>query len=227
VLCLAAADPARRAAATRISAAASASAPGAAPGSRSVRIATVPLRPGHAFSTLEGLITSTFNSSQTGARLDWQEVEGCWVLYPPEGVETEAVVHFLGGAFVGERQAGRGGGRERACPAGAPPPSHVTDSRHERSWRRSLGAALAARAPLLLLALAPRPRPGRAAPPHAAAPQAPSRSSRTASFWRRSPRAACSLWPRPTAPPLTSCVSPRRSKQPGWPAWPACRPNAA
>lgn len=35
-------------------------------------------------------------------RLDWQEIAGCWVLAPPEGVETEAVVHFMGAAFVGE-----------------------------------------------------------------------------------------------------------------------------
>ena len=29
------------------------------------------------------------------------QVEGNWVLYPPEGRAPEAVVHFLGGAFVG------------------------------------------------------------------------------------------------------------------------------
>lgn len=36
-----------------------------------------------------------------GSRLDWEEVEGCFVLRPPNGEAPEAVVHFLGGAFVG------------------------------------------------------------------------------------------------------------------------------
>ena len=30
-----------------------------------------------------------------------REVEGAWVLYPPSSRAPEAVVHFLGGAFVG------------------------------------------------------------------------------------------------------------------------------
>jgi hypothetical protein len=29
------------------------------------------------------------------------QVEGAWVLYPPNGRQPEAVVHFLGDAFVG------------------------------------------------------------------------------------------------------------------------------
>lgn len=36
-----------------------------------------------------------------GARGDWQEVAGNWVLFPPQGTRPEALVHFLGGAFVG------------------------------------------------------------------------------------------------------------------------------
>ncbi|GMH43493.1 hypothetical protein BSKO_11415 [Bryopsis sp. KO-2023] len=32
---------------------------------------------------------------------DWEEIEGCWVLRPSSGNPPEAVVHFLGGAFIG------------------------------------------------------------------------------------------------------------------------------
>ena len=37
-------------------------------------------------------------SAQRG---DWTEIEGCWVLLPPYGRKAEAVIHFLGTAFVG------------------------------------------------------------------------------------------------------------------------------
>lgn len=47
------------------------------------------------------MIATTFDSQQPGQRLDWQELEGCFVLRPPGGRAPEAVVHFLGGAFVG------------------------------------------------------------------------------------------------------------------------------
>ncbi|KAL6755697.1 hypothetical protein V8C86DRAFT_2671657 [Haematococcus lacustris] len=53
------------------------------------------------FTGLERLITNTFNSSAPGQRNDWREVEGAWVLHPPNDRAPEAVVHFLGAAFVG------------------------------------------------------------------------------------------------------------------------------
>eukprot|EP00775_Hariotina_reticulata_P008585 gene8585-8767_t len=53
------------------------------------------------FGSLEALLARQFSgSSGSGLRDDWQEVEGNWVLRPPAGVAPEAVVHFLGGAFV-------------------------------------------------------------------------------------------------------------------------------
>jgi len=37
-----------------------------------------------------------------GNRTDWEEVEGCWVLRPPTSKgKPQALVHFIGGAFVG------------------------------------------------------------------------------------------------------------------------------
>ncbi|GFH13040.1 uncharacterized protein HaLaN_08841, partial [Haematococcus lacustris] len=59
--------------------------------------------PGPGNSTLTGLerlITNTFNSSAPGQRNDWREVEGAWVLHPPNDRAPEAVVHFLGAAFI-------------------------------------------------------------------------------------------------------------------------------
>lgn len=53
------------------------------------------------FGNIERMIQQTFNSQQPGSRGDWQEVEGCWVLRPPNGARPQAVVHFLGGAFIG------------------------------------------------------------------------------------------------------------------------------
>ncbi|PRW32674.1 plant MCA23-20 [Chlorella sorokiniana] len=32
---------------------------------------------------------------------DWKELEGCFVLYPPEGAEPRCLVQFIGGSFVG------------------------------------------------------------------------------------------------------------------------------
>lgn len=46
------------------------------------------------------MIASNFNNIQPGLRGDWTEVEGNWILRPLQGAAT-AVVHFLGGAFVG------------------------------------------------------------------------------------------------------------------------------
>lgn len=46
------------------------------------------------------MIASNFNNVQPGLRGDWTEVEGNWILRPLQGAAI-AVVHFLGGAFVG------------------------------------------------------------------------------------------------------------------------------
>ena len=51
-----------------------------------------------AFGTVETRVASTFN--QPGGRDDWQQVGGAWVLRPKSG-RPKAVVHFVGGAFVG------------------------------------------------------------------------------------------------------------------------------
>ncbi|KAL0021941.1 hypothetical protein WJX79_009856 [Trebouxia sp. C0005] len=52
------------------------------------------------FGNIERMIASNFNNIQPGLRGDWTEVEGNWILRPLQGAAT-AVVHFLGGAFVG------------------------------------------------------------------------------------------------------------------------------
>eukprot|EP00891_Asterochloris_glomerata_P001003 jgi/Astpho2/1003/e_gw1.00016.119.1_t len=46
------------------------------------------------------MIAGNFDNLQPGLRGDWQEVQGNWVLRPLAG-PPKAVVHFLGGAFVG------------------------------------------------------------------------------------------------------------------------------
>jgi len=58
-----------------------------------------------AFTTLEKVISDTLGGGPGGG---WKEVEGCWVLYPPQQQEGQAeiaqprcLVHFIGGAFVG------------------------------------------------------------------------------------------------------------------------------
>lgn len=53
------------------------------------------------FSNVEMAIQRTFNSQQPGQRNDWREIEGAFVLYPPNKRAPEAVVHFIGEAFVG------------------------------------------------------------------------------------------------------------------------------
>ncbi len=57
--------------------------------------------PNPVFDAIETAIQRTFNSQQPGQRNDWREVEGAFVLFPPNNRPPEAVVHFLGGAFVG------------------------------------------------------------------------------------------------------------------------------
>jgi len=42
-----------------------------------------------------------FQLSSLGFKGRWEEVGASYMLYPPRGVEPKAVVHFLGGAFVG------------------------------------------------------------------------------------------------------------------------------
>ncbi len=51
--------------------------------------------------TVENVLQNTFNSQQPGRRNDWREIEGSWVLFPPSNRTPEAVVHFLGAAYVG------------------------------------------------------------------------------------------------------------------------------
>lgn len=51
------------------------------------------------FASLEQLITTQLGGGAPGG--NWREVEGCWVLWPPEGSLPRALVHFTGGAFVG------------------------------------------------------------------------------------------------------------------------------
>lgn len=66
------------------------------------------------FRSVEALITRTLSGSAAGgsnagsgnggdgAGRQWRQVEGSWVLFPPPGGKRpEAVVSFLGGAFVG------------------------------------------------------------------------------------------------------------------------------
>ena len=63
---------------------------------------TSPVEPSQVFQQVEGLIVSNVNSDRAGSRVDWQQVEGCWVLRPPDTAgPPEAVAMFVGGAFVG------------------------------------------------------------------------------------------------------------------------------
>lgn len=50
------------------------------------------------FGDIENAIVATFGAGGPGG--NWEEVEGCWVLFPATGKPT-ALVHFIGGAFVG------------------------------------------------------------------------------------------------------------------------------
>jgi hypothetical protein len=53
------------------------------------------------FTKLDEVVSSVWNNPLPGYRNDWQEIEGCWVLRPPVGQPIHAVVHFIGGSFVG------------------------------------------------------------------------------------------------------------------------------
>ena len=64
-------------------------------------LAPPPETPNPVFQSIETAIQRTFNSQQPGQRNDWREIEGSYVLFPPSSRQPEAVVHFLGAAFVG------------------------------------------------------------------------------------------------------------------------------
>ena len=58
--------------------------------------------PASPFQQLESLLGAASAAANTGSRdLGWREVEGAWVLAPPAGAKPRALVHFIGGAFVG------------------------------------------------------------------------------------------------------------------------------
>lgn len=63
-----------------------------------------PKSPPEGFATLERVIQQTMGG---GEGKQWNEVDGCWVLYPPESDQgrdmskVSCLVHFVGGAFVG------------------------------------------------------------------------------------------------------------------------------
>ena len=166
---------------------------GASPLSGSTALA-VPQTPG-IFGSLERAIAATFNGNQPGQRLDWQELEGCYVLRPPSGRAPEAVVHFLGGAFVGAapqlsyRCALRRALR-RARSARRRPPAH----------RLPGTSRLHPPAPARAAAHPPSPQPPLRTPPNP--PPRPAACS-----WRRWPTATCSSSPRPTPPAWTTCAS--------------------
>ena len=54
-----------------------------------------------AFVGLERLISESLGGGGVPGG-DWREVEGSWVLYPPQDFgQPRCLVHFVGGAFVG------------------------------------------------------------------------------------------------------------------------------
>ncbi len=79
--------------------AAAGSYPGSEAGSGSSISGSGPKAPPAAFNQIEALITQTLGAGGPGG--DWKQVDECWVLYPPEGQQPKALVHFVGGAFVG------------------------------------------------------------------------------------------------------------------------------
>jgi len=46
-------------------------------------------------------MTTVAQATGSSGERGWRQVEGAWVLAPPGGVTPRAVVHFIGGAFVG------------------------------------------------------------------------------------------------------------------------------
>ena len=54
------------------------------------------------FERLESLLSSAAEATAPSDARGWRELEGTWVLSPPDpGADPRAVVHFCGGAFVG------------------------------------------------------------------------------------------------------------------------------
>ena len=53
------------------------------------------------FERLESLLSSAAEATAPSDARGWRELEGTWILAPPDGAAPEAVVHFCGGAFVG------------------------------------------------------------------------------------------------------------------------------
>ena len=53
------------------------------------------------FERLESLLSSAAEATAPSDARGWRELEGTWILAPPDGAAPKAVVHFCGGAFVG------------------------------------------------------------------------------------------------------------------------------
>jgi hypothetical protein len=54
--------------------------------------------PPQGFTNLELMIANQLGGGPGG---DWKEMEGCWVLRPPNDAAPKCLVHFIGGSFVG------------------------------------------------------------------------------------------------------------------------------
>lgn len=75
---------------------------GAAPSTAARASSSSSASPASPFQQLESLLGAASAAANTGSRdLGWREVEGTWVLAPPAGAKPRALVHFIGGAFVG------------------------------------------------------------------------------------------------------------------------------
>ena len=53
------------------------------------------------FAQLESLLAAASKAGGSSGDRGWRLVEESWVLSPSDGVPSRAVVHFIGGAFVG------------------------------------------------------------------------------------------------------------------------------
>jgi hypothetical protein len=75
---------------------------GAAPSTAARASSSSSASPASPFQQLESLLAAASAAANTGSRdLGWRELEGAWVLAPPAGAKPRALVHFIGGAFVG------------------------------------------------------------------------------------------------------------------------------
>jgi len=75
--------------------------PSSSSSSSSSNTAPPPPPPTDAFAQLERLLAQASAAGGSSGERGWREVEGAWVLGPPKGATPRAVVHFVGGAFVG------------------------------------------------------------------------------------------------------------------------------